>query len=803
MRIQHYRRFLKEYAKFSFSLVILLLFPILSYADTTGVALTDSSNGAFFTPSAADQSIMYLGELFGNVPPVLAGTGSGLMGVLFSSFNTAILSLGIFFAGYTTFVGILNTAGEGEMLGKGWNSIWVPVKTVAGIGLLIPTSSGYCICQIFMMWLLVQGIGAADTLTRELTDYLQSGQQVFVAGTTGGAEGESKTQTQYKDTPIKAIYAGLSCMQAYRKDNLSQDPPIVADVYTAPTIEENSNATQATYDFAACKNDPGAVANPDPSINKGCPDNSSYISCGKIILTAPENNNQSLDYLQQGFNAIIPSLNSTAYFMVNDPSTSQDTVMQNTFNFVGSDFLTQVENTYHSYVVQASNVFADNGEEGDSFYQDIASYGWTSLGNLYWDMAKSNGTNSPMLFNTSNKTVNEIAKATWSSSDTNISKIDSSGAYDYYSENAYKYAGPYGSYAKEQSGYSDQFIEDLAASQASDGSSGKAFTNAKSKDYTGMAASAWAALTMGVLDSMIDQFKHNQNPMISAQKMGHEIAVIVEYTVLGFMIASGALAAGIGVMSSMNSGFLVLQTMLAVLVPGLMLFAGVLLVLAGTLAVIIPFMPALAYSLAVMAWLLATLETIVAAPIVAVGIIHPDGQHPVWGKAEPAIMLIINMFLRPSLIVIGMSAGVILSFISIQIINFSFEAAMYRVLEHEPSSVEATLFLASYVALVLACVNKSFSAIDAIPEQVMRWISGGEGTKFGGGQEALQKVQGSQEGQASKSGEGEVRSAEQLGNAGEQAGNRGEKMNEKKENKEQQQKLLDGISKAGGANKDG
>ena len=119
----NYRQF-SGYLRIIFITGLLMLLPTLVYADSTGVALDNTSNSALFTPSSNDQSIIYMGELFGSIPPILAGTGSSLLGNLFKIFNTAVMALGIIIAGYTTFVGILNTAGEGEMLGKGWSSSW-------------------------------------------------------------------------------------------------------------------------------------------------------------------------------------------------------------------------------------------------------------------------------------------------------------------------------------------------------------------------------------------------------------------------------------------------------------------------------------------------------------------------------------------------------------------------------------------------------------------------------------------------------------------------------------------------------
>src|SRR5579864_2112891 len=118
-----------------------------------------------------DQSVYYLGRVFGNVGTVLPGTGPALMGAMFKTFNTAVLSMGAILVTYTTGAGIILTAHEGDFLGKDFHSLWLPLRTVTGIAALAPTSTGYSAIQIFMMWVILQGVGAADVLWGTVLNY--------------------------------------------------------------------------------------------------------------------------------------------------------------------------------------------------------------------------------------------------------------------------------------------------------------------------------------------------------------------------------------------------------------------------------------------------------------------------------------------------------------------------------------------------------------------------------------------------------------------------------------------------------
>lgn len=144
---------------------LLLLFPIFSFAES---ALS-------FAPPTTDVSVIFLGNIFGMVDGVLSGTGSQMMGNIFGVFNAAVLALGGIVIIYTLLVSTINTANEGEMLGKKWSSVWVPVRATLGLALLIPKASGYCLMQIFVMWVVVQGVGAADKVWNAALNYLNRG----------------------------------------------------------------------------------------------------------------------------------------------------------------------------------------------------------------------------------------------------------------------------------------------------------------------------------------------------------------------------------------------------------------------------------------------------------------------------------------------------------------------------------------------------------------------------------------------------------------------------------------------------
>ncbi|HHF7366952.1 TPA: type IVB secretion system protein DotA [Legionella bozemanae] len=146
-----------------------------------GLVLADNSSSLSFAPPASDYSVVFLGNLFGVVDGVLSGTGSQIMGSMFAVFNAAVLALGGIIIMYTLLVSTMNTAHEGQMLGQKWSSIWIPIRSTVGLALLIPKASGYCLMQIFVMWVVVQGVGAADKVWDAALSYLNRGGVIIQA----------------------------------------------------------------------------------------------------------------------------------------------------------------------------------------------------------------------------------------------------------------------------------------------------------------------------------------------------------------------------------------------------------------------------------------------------------------------------------------------------------------------------------------------------------------------------------------------------------------------------------------------
>lgn len=231
--------------------VLLCFFPALALAESGALS---------FAPPASDLSVVFLGNLFGVVDGVLHGTGSQIMGNMFGVFNSAVLALGGIIIMYTLMVSTMNTAHEGQMLGQKWSSIWIPLRSTFGLALLIPKASGYCMMQVFFMWVIVQGVGAADKIWEAALSYLNRGGVIIQAQSdpTKSLTDKGGSSTGIANGAL-TILAGQVCMlglqkqlQAQRDMYLSQSksPPCGGN----PSTEMDKFCRTAIPDFISTVN---------------------------------------------------------------------------------------------------------------------------------------------------------------------------------------------------------------------------------------------------------------------------------------------------------------------------------------------------------------------------------------------------------------------------------------------------------------------------------------------------------------------------------------------------------------------
>ena len=365
---------------------------------------------------------------------------------------------------------------------------------------------------------------------------------------------------------------------------------------------------------------------------------------------------------------------------------------------LGSDsaFIKIVTQTYQSQLKAALDNYINSKSQDtsqlDGLYKDASDNGWIYAGAFYYMLAKENSSNVD----------SSLPAFSWAG---NVNESPMKGYRNNYNAAQYLGLAASGSFNASQSS--------VAGDQASD-------------------------LKNQVIDSLKQNFSNTLtsegNPLILIQAFGKTMLVLAQViftVVLALLFATGiggnisAWILGTGFVNPVGPATL---TVSMLIMPVLLAGLSLLVTIGALLSIYTPLIPYIYFLFGAIGWLISTVETMVAGPLVALGIISPSG-HEVMGKAEHAIMPLFNVFLRPSLMIFGLIAAMLLASVVVTMIGQTFKYVFLgNLVWIDPLSL--CIVLVAYVGIILAALNKCFAVINLVPQQVMRWIGGqGEGVE--------------------------------------------------------------------------
>jgi len=252
---------------------------------------------------------------------------------------------------------------------------------------------------------------------------------------------------------------------------------------------------------------------------------------------------------------------------------------------------------------------------------------------------------------------------------------------------------------------------------------------------------------------------------------------IVGYGLMDFglycWVIGGIALFGIGAAASigacMNPIPYALQMMLTWIMP-IMTFILVSMMSTGAVLLLyVPIIPFMIFTFAAIGWFFSVIEAMVAAPLVALGLVHPEG-HDVFGKGESALMLTLNVFLRPVMLIIAFVIATMLSYVGIWLLNKAYWAAFlhdlllsgdakYAAAAVGPAWIFAfPMMITVYGSLVIMMLQKIFGYMPKLADEVLIWIGGpsrGFGSEAAAGTEQIKgEVAGAAKGMAEAGAQG-------------------------------------------------
>lgn len=688
-----------------------LLLVLLATASSLALAGDPAASAGAFAPPASDVSVGYLSQIFGSVISEIQGAASlgnaapdSGLGAMMGVFNAAVLMVGAWFIGYLSVKGVLDSAHDGVVLGKKMSNIWIPIRTVSGTALLLPLSGGFSFLQKMVLWCALSGVGVADNMWDAFIGHVQMG-------------GSMAPISVPDARPLAAsILRSETCMYAWNKNLLdagSHDKPVTlqksvqavsnggeAGGLTAPGMaaaDAGSLYVQSTYSWT------------DGSLISGTP------TCGGLSWQESEKSSIGggdalaakgpiLSAQAQAVQAMIEELAPVAQSIAEKQAAPQPGALE------------AAAAHYQARIQAAAQEAIANGPERvqQAFLSGAKDGGWVFAGAYMAQLLRLQDT------------IQQAANTLPVSQPLGLSpQAESMMAY-------------FPSWSQTML-VVDEFSKNRSAAPAQS----VADTNIEASQLRS-ADDVWRLLSQPVMAAVNRTTQliagNNTSPLLQLRAIGNDLINVgyavkaAQFAIVGF---SNSNAAAITINNVFNIGA-ALQT----LYPVITLLTSGLWVAGVGLAFVVPSLGFIWWVSAVARWMATVAEAVIASPLMAVFLIHPDG-HETAGKSASGFMLILALVMQPALLLLAFLVSMTAMYPISALVNSAYMTMFSGVVGSEFAG------LASYVAGILIytllmglAVQTSLGLLNSVPDNVMKYVgsaAGGQGLGQGA-EQAHQKM---------------------------------------------------------------
>ena len=166
-------------------------------------------------------------------------------------------------------------------------------------------------------------------------------------------------------------------------------------------------------------------------------------------------------------------------------------------------------------------------------------------------------------------------------------------------------------------------------------------------------------------------------------------------------------------------------------------------IVSNLLAVWIPMLPSLIFYVSIVGWLFAVIESMIAAPLVVLGLAFPQG-HDLLGSSQQMLALLLGVFLRAPLIVIGFFMGMLMLSIAISALSIGLvPLALQLFTSSSPTQGDGFLMYAFMIIILYVTgtlLMQAMSITYKLPNKILLWVGGQP--QDGVEEEAMQAIQG-------------------------------------------------------------
>lgn len=646
-----------------------------------------------------DQSREALVMIFGDVVnnPLAVGSGGGdtILASIFQVANGGLLIVGAFFACYSIFRKVTQTAHDGSVYDKSKHTLWGPIRLVWGLASLVPTANGWCLAQLLMLWAAsFMGVGLANLSIDASIDSF--------------ADGKSMVAQPAIPSTIKLadeLFRINLCMHGV-----------------------NASLAQAQTSGALVNNDFVQQVNASGDLKEGFTLNNKSFFCGGASLDLEKINRESA-HSDSWINHANIDLSTITQAHATSMMNMQRTLSDAAKNFINAYIQRQTDG-----VTQLPDIEPIIQEAARAYEENVQSAATQSQGNLD-DLAS--------------KIASQIKESGWwtlgawyqTFAQANTKMSDSvSGKANVFGPIALGDPGMFNIYKDALTAYMVQQNASLYTPAAGGVTSGNATQIASASDVDKVIGGFFSAPGQTVVNYITTQTglggtsaTGQTNPVIRMKNLGDYILTAAN-TSLGLYVAAnvyievkngwsiaGAFSGIVNAFSSLGDAS---EGVLKGLKPFIIMLVVMFYILGGTLSTYVPFVPFIIWFAAAINWLVVVGEAIIAAPLWAMTHLAGEGDG-LGNRTTHGYIFLLNVMFRPILMVIGFFLGGAAVIAGGTLLNNLFGIALANVqFDSLTGLVSAIFFIGIYCSMSLNLIHSCFNLIFIVPDQVINWVGG-------------------------------------------------------------------------------
>lgn len=697
--------------------------------------------------------------------------------------NVIAMILGCVIMGYVILGGAVNTAASGELLGRSWSSVWLPMRTTIAFGAIMPASDGesvFSVAQSLVMSMVILGSNSGTWIWEKGAAELKIGGAVISGTSFYDAD-------QYRNV-VEVMNCAIARRNMYIDVGDSDEIANGIGIAAAPSGYKyvNINASGITNlpgDFSSVEfYDCGTITAPmNTSANRseGEATENASASAGESFWfsrTPTEWERKVVSDFRTKVKTALPIyLNATASAIHSLHSSgfsakSIDAVLTETAEKRGEKgkaiikelnemaiAYRSLEDSYTKYYGDVSKSISENKAAQKYFEDQLKTGGWMRAGAWFFEASRFQGLSMTLM--------SEVGNVGALSSNKGVGLVCN------FSENAPGIFQPAKYVAKKLGGCEEKMqklAEHLAllpavekyaqkhgvkSSGAISSSVGAAIkisgrtetgdidpkvinTLAMSGGQIVMNALAWLGCDNATGGGNVTECKAMTtdtsgmtSPFTMLSSIGHgliQLSTTMWWICLGFVTVAGAaggsLMATVGVGGAISASVYYITASIASALAGFMAMGFM-------FAYVLPFMPVMAWIMIIIGYLITVVEAVAAAPLAVIMMATPEGEGLSGANMQRAIQLINAIILKPSLAIVGLFAAMTMGYVAFALINNLFWTVAS--MQNTGAMIGFLATMSIYTALCYKCVQAMIDIMHRIPNDILEWMAGGVSREFG------------------------------------------------------------------------